>query len=161
MPVARKLARIAASSASYLAAFALVGGIASFVFDVLDAVPVRSISTALYYVLWCVLGIFCGLLSYDSGRRTASPQPPPDWTSREGAGKTGLMVILTEAILLAALFLPCYLVSGSVSLTLTYFIAIFASVVFGHFSLRPDKRGHTTASQTLRVAGSLRRPPRD
>ena len=98
----------------------------------------EGFDAVIHYVLWCVLGIFCGLLSYDGGGRLASPSSPGDWTGREDAGKTGLIVVLTESVLLLLLFLRCYLLkSSSMSLTLTFFVTIFVSIVFGHFKLRP------------------------
>jgi hypothetical protein len=138
MSIARKLAGIAGVFLLYVAAFGLIGGIVSFLFEAIGDLSMEGFDAVIFYVLWCVLGIFCGLLGYDAGGKFASPGSVGDWTGREDAGKTGLVVMLTESVLLFALFVPCYLwVSGSLSLTLTFFVTVFVSIMFGHFKLRP------------------------
>jgi hypothetical protein len=138
MPIATKLAGIAGVFLLYTAGFGLIGGIVSFVFEAIGDLSMEGFDAVIFYVLWCVLGIFCGLLGYDGGGKFASPNSPGDWTGREDAGKTGLLVVLTESVLLLALFLPCYLwASSSLSLTLTFFMTVFVSIMFGHFKLRP------------------------
>lgn len=122
----------------YVAGFGLIGGIASFLFEVIGDLSMEGFDAVVFYVLWCVLGIFCGLLGYDAGGKSASPDSVGDWTGREDAWKTGLVVVPTESVLLLALFVPCYLwASGSLSLTLTFFVTVFVSIMFGHFKLRP------------------------
>jgi hypothetical protein len=137
MPMARKLAGIAGVFLLCVAGFGLIGGIVSFVFEYIGDLSMEGIDGVIFYVLWCVLGIFCGLLSYDGGGKFASPDSPGDWTGREDARKTGLVVALTETVLLLALFLPCYLWASSLSLVLTYLVTVFVSIMFGHFKLRP------------------------
>ena len=138
MPIARKLARIAGVFVVYVAGFWLIGEIVSFAFEAIWDLSMEGFDAVIYYVLWCVLGVFCGLLSYDGGGKLASPSSPGDWTGRKDAGKTGAIVVLTESVLLLALFLSCYLwVSSSRSLILTFFVTVFVSIMFGHFTLRP------------------------
>jgi hypothetical protein len=135
MLTAGRLAGTAGVFLLYVVAFGLIGGIVSFVFEVIGDVSMEGFDAVIFYVLWCVLGIFCGLLGYDAGGKFASPGSVGDWTGREDAGKTGLVVVLTESVLLLALFVPCYLwASGRL---LTFFVTVFVSIMFGHFKLRP------------------------
>src|SRR5580698_9823146 len=134
MPMARKLAGIAGVFLLCVAGFGLIGGIVSFVFEYIGDLSMEGFDAVIYYVLWCVLGVFCGLLSYDGGGKLASPSSLGDWTARKDAGKTGAIVVLTESVLLIALFLSCYRwVSNSRSLILTFFVTVFVSIMFGHF----------------------------
>jgi hypothetical protein len=138
MPIAWKLARIAGVFVVYVAGFWLIGEIVSFAFEAIWGLSMEGIDAVIYYVLWCVLGVFCGLLSYDWGGKLASPSSPGDWTGRKDAGKTGAVVVLTESVLLLALFLSCYLSeSSSRSLILTFLVTVFVSIMFGHFKFRP------------------------
>jgi hypothetical protein len=141
MPIGRKLARIAGIFLVYVTAFWLIGKIVSFFFENISDLPVEGIDAVIYYVLWCVLGIFCGLLGYDAGGTLGSPSSPGDWTGRQDAAKTGLIVVLTESVVLLLLFVACYLwASSSMSLTLTFYITVFVSITFGHFNLRPKPK---------------------
>jgi hypothetical protein len=141
MPIGRKLARIAGICLVCVTAFWLIGKIVSFVFGTIGDLPMEGIDAVTYYVLWCVLGIFCGLLSYDAGGTLGSPSSPGDWKGREDAAKTGLIVVLTESVILLLLFVACYLwASDSMSLTLTFYVTVFVSILFGHFYLRPKPK---------------------
>jgi hypothetical protein len=140
-----------ASSLAYLAVFDLIGVAMCFFFDVM-APFVRGTSTALFYAIWLVLGIFCGILSYDTSGSFASPDSKGDWKNRADASKTGLLVILMSSVILAALSISFYLllwrrqpassvyVPDSASLTLTFFVAVLASVIFAHRSLGPEPK---------------------
>ena len=144
-----KLAKIAISTLVYLVAFDLIGVVASFVFDVLGALPLRGSSTALFYAIWFVLGVFCGILSYQTGGSMYFPKSEGDWTTREDAGKAGLVVVLITSGILVTLSVAFYLifwrgswessvfVPDSGPLTLTFFGTVLASVIFAHRSLRP------------------------
>jgi hypothetical protein len=122
----------------YMTGFWLIGEIVSFVFEAIFDLSMEGFDAIIYHVLWCVLGVFCGLLSYDAGGKLASPSSPGDWTGRKDAGKTGAIVVLTDSVLLLALFVSCYMwVSRSLSLILTFLGTIFVSIMFGHFTLRP------------------------
>lgn len=138
----------------YLAAFELIGVAACFLLDLADVLPWRmgSASTALFYTVWIVNGIFCGLLSYDACGRIGSPEGPGDWTSRQTAGRTGLLVVAIESVMVAAVWILLRLflwhgdwgagifVPDNALLTLFFFVAILASVVIGHTSLRPTPK---------------------
>lgn len=150
----RPLLRIAGSTLLYLVMFDLIGVGACLVFDVAGVLPLQigATSTALYYTLWMVLGIFCGLLSYDRGGRTGSGAGPGEWTNREGAGRVGVLVVSIECVMMAAVSILCYLflwrdnmapssfVPDNVRLTVAFFVAILAAVVFAHAWLRPNLR---------------------
>jgi hypothetical protein len=62
-----------------------------------------------FYTIWIVAGIFCGLLSCDAGGKISSEKGPGDWTSRENAGRIGLLVFGVECLFVAALWILCRL----------------------------------------------------
>jgi len=146
-----KITKIILSTLVYLVVFDLIGVAVCSFFDLASVLPLKigATSTVLFYAIWVVLGIFCGLLSYDAGGKIGSANGPGDWTSREGAGRTGLMVVWIESAILAAVLILCFLflwqhdlasgffVPGDARLTLVFFAAIVASVVLGHTRLRP------------------------
>jgi hypothetical protein len=141
MPIARKLGRIAGVFMLYVVGFWVIAEIVSFVFEAIFDLSMEGIDAVIYYVLWCLLGVFCGLLSYDGGGKLASPSSSGDWTGRKDAGKTGAIVVLTDSLLLLALFLCCYLwASSNRSLILTFFVTVFISIMLGHFTLRPKPK---------------------
>ena len=122
-------------------------------FDIVSFGSFGDSNTAVYYALWFVLGVFCGLFGYYAGGTVASPNPNADgtnqdWTSREDSGKTGLLVIFTTAVVLVTLSVLCYrfmwqynlepsgYVPDSFPLTLTFFGTVLASSVFEHKVLR-------------------------
>jgi hypothetical protein len=148
--IARNLGIIVVTTLVGLVIFDLIGVAMSFYFDTFSS---RSTSTALFYAIWFVLGVFCGLLIYNAGGSFVSPESKGDWTDREDAGKTGLVVILTATIVLAALsysfyhfqwgrynMAPSVFVPDSEPLTLTFFVTILASMILAHLALRPEPK---------------------
>lgn len=143
--VVKKLGKIVLSTLLYMIGFDLVGVAACFFFDV---APIRGVSTALFYTIWFVLGVFCGLLSYNTGGSITALKSNEDWSTREDSGKTGLLVLLATLFLLVTLSIACYLllwqyhpessffVPDSAPPTLTFFVAILGSAVLAHKSLR-------------------------
>lgn len=137
------------STLLYLVVFDLIGVVVCFFFDVASALPGSRTSTALFYAVWMVLGIFCGMLSYNTGGNIASESGNGDWTSREGAGKTGLLVVLVTSAIVVTLSILCYrflwrygvessfFVPDNAAPTLTFFVAILASIVAAHNVFRP------------------------
>jgi ABC-type thiamin/hydroxymethylpyrimidine transport system permease subunit len=131
---------------AYLIAFDVVGVIVSLVFD---SLPLRGVSTALFYTVWFVAGVFCGLLSYNKGGGILLKVKEGDWSSAPESGKTGLIIIVTTTLILVgltALFQTIAWKAGSssdpyvpdsVPLTFTFFITILLSMIGGHFFLRP------------------------
>ena len=148
----RKIAKIGLCTLIYLVVFDLIGVAACFFFDLVGVLPMKAgaTSTLLFYTVWIVNGIFCGLLSYDAGGKIGSLEGPGDWTSREGAGRTGLLVAGIESVLVAGLLALCYrflwqqgsapdfYVPDNAGVTVAFFAAIVISVVFGHTQLRPS-----------------------
>ena len=131
-----------------LVVFDIIGVAMCFYFEVF--VSSRQTSAALYYTIWFVLGVFCGVIIYVAGGGLVSPETKGDWTTRGDARKTGLLVILTTSVVLAALSFAFYrltwrlsnladshYVPDSISHSLTFFITIFASTIFGHVTLGP------------------------
>jgi hypothetical protein len=133
----KRIAKVIGSTIIYLAVFGLLGGIVSFIFDVLGVIS-RAVSDPLFYVLWAVLGIFCGLFSYDSGGGILAPESKTDWRSRKDAGTIGLQVVVLETLTLIALSIPsALLISDSFSQSITFFVAVFIGMLFAHIAFRP------------------------
>jgi len=149
----KTLAKVVGCLLACLVIFDIAGVAVVFVFDVLS-----FSSTGLYYVLWFVLGVFCGLFSYNFCGDLASAsseqmedKPGTDWTSRDKSEMAGLVVIVTTGAILLSLSVPFYLyawqyhlepsgfVPDSFPLTVTYFVTVLASTIFAHTSMRPDK----------------------
>jgi hypothetical protein len=159
LSLAQKLGKILACIVICLVVFDIIGVVVCFFFDVM---PLRASSTALSYAIWFVLGAFCGLLGYNAGGSSASPASEGDWSSRDDARKTGLLVILATLVILLTLSIVCYrlmwqyhlesssFVPDSEPLTLTFFVTVFAAVVFAHKTLLPEPK-NTTARQSKRV----------
>jgi hypothetical protein len=149
--VAAKLAKIAACTLLYLAVFDIAGAVISFVFEVAGVVN-RNISAALFYALWFVLGVFCGLLNYNTAGGFASHKSGADWTDRVDASQTGFLVCAISFLLLAglsALFFSILWSRGaegdpyvpdSMPLTLTFFAATAAATFVAHHVLRPSPK---------------------
>jgi H+/Cl- antiporter ClcA len=120
----KRFTKIAGCTLLYLLAFDVVGVILCFLLDVVSSDGSNTIE---YYVIWFVLGVFCGIFGYNSCGSIASAMSNPqsnqghtipnpanqswknrDWTAREDAAQTGLFVIFTTAVVLFALAIPFY-----------------------------------------------------
>jgi hypothetical protein len=131
---------------AYLVAFDVLGVAVSFIFD---ALPLEGVSTFLFYTVWLVAGVFCGLLAYNKAGSILLKVKEGDWSGDPGSGKTGLVIIFITAIVLAN-FIALFKVSAwkaggasdpfvpdSIPLTYTFFITMLVSMIGGHFFLRP------------------------
>ena len=148
-----RIAKIVISTLLYLTAFDVIGVAACLFFEVAGVLPlsIGAVSAALFYTVWIVAGIFCGLLSYDAGGRRGSIEGPGDWTGREGAGRTGLLVLSIESAIVAVLWaLFRFFLWGSQAasdnyvpdnrrLTSIFLAAVVASVILAHTRLRPTQ----------------------
>jgi len=135
---------------AYLVAADLVGVAVSFFCDAF--VPERRTSTALYYAIWFVVGVFCGVLIYVTCGSFTSPEKKGDLMKWGDEGQTGLLVILTTAAILVGLSILFYrlqwqypradsvYVPDSEPLTLTFFFTILASLIFTHKTFGPEPK---------------------
>jgi hypothetical protein len=135
---------------AYLVVADLVGVAVCFFYDAIASE--RRTSTALFYAIWFVAGVFCGMLSYLTCGNIAMPEKTGDFIRWKDEGQTGLLVILTTAVILVALSLLFYklqwqypradsvYVPDSEPLTITFFVTILASVIFAHKTLRPEPK---------------------
>jgi hypothetical protein len=123
-----------------------VGGVVACL--VLDVAPLADKSSALVYAIWFVLGVFCGLFAYVyAGGRIADGGQ--FWYERDGATRTGTFVIAVTGPLLLVLCGICYAVAWSSSplgeyfvpdsepLTLTFFGALFVSMLLMRNLFKP------------------------
>ena len=151
MSLAAKLAKIAACTVICLAVFDILGVVVSFVLDVFG-VEMAGIDAAAFYALWFVLGVFCGLLNYNTAGGLASSKSEGAWTNRVDASKTGLLVCAILILLLiglSVLFFATFwrgsadgdpYVPDNMPLTLTFFAATAAATFLGHKVLRPSPK---------------------
>jgi hypothetical protein len=152
--LARKFGIIAACTLACLVAADLVGVVASFFCDTF--VSDRRSSTALFYAIWFVDGVFCGLLNYLTCDGLLSPEKKSEPTNRAGAGQSGLLIILTTTILLVTLSFLFYrldwqyyggdsvYVPDNEHLTITFFVTVLASIIFTHKNLGPEPKKPAT-----------------
>jgi hypothetical protein len=143
MSLARKLGITVGCTLACLVAADLVGVAASFFCDTF--LSDRRSSTALFYAIWFVDGVFCGLFSYFTCDGMISKD-------KANEGQSGLLIILTTAILLAALSLLFYrlnwrygggdgvYVPDNEAITLTFFVTVLASVIFTFRTMRPEPK---------------------
>jgi hypothetical protein len=145
-----KFGRAALSVLLFLIAFDVIGVVVS---SVLDITPVRGKSALAFYAIWFVLGVFCGMLSYNSAAGTLSgPKQPgsPDWSNRPDSGIYGGRALAIIFCLVSAFSVASYLlmwrsgvegeffVPDNEALSLTFFGAIVASAVVAHSAFRPS-----------------------
>jgi hypothetical protein len=136
--VAKNIGKISFAVFCYMAVFDVVGVVLCFLLDVID-----EGNTGVYYALWFVLAVFCGMLSYSTAADMASPKTP------ENAGKAGLLAIFATVVIIAAVGTASYMiwwrygaddssfVPDSEPFSLTFFLTVLASCVFAHKALGP------------------------
>ncbi len=126
--------------------FDIAGAIVCFIVEVLGFE-----FKALYFTIWFVAGVFCGLIAYDMAGRAMSNrlEGGEDWSNTPDSGRIGISVLAITALILIALcvlFKKIFWVGSpmeggyapdSMAMTLTYFIAILGAMVLGHFIFRP------------------------
>jgi hypothetical protein len=133
-----------------LVAADLVGVVACFFCDAF--LSERRTSGALYYAIWFVLGVFCGLCSYLTCVDIVSPEKRGDFRSSGYQVQTGVLVVLTTTVVLLILSILFYRIQWQYSmadsvyvpdsepLTATFFVTVLASVIFTHKNLRPEPK---------------------
>ena len=122
-----KAGKIGASMVLMLIIFEIIGGVVSFLFDLVNA-----LSPVISYVLWFVLGILCGIIGYNIAVSVASPDSEaPGGDARQ----TGFLVVMTASAVLVILSIASYLFD--LKYDLTFFLAVLVSVVIAHGALLP------------------------
>ncbi len=125
---------------------------------ILDILPLRFVSGPLFYTIWLVFGIFCGLLAYNLAGSWASPREAgKDWSERFDAGRTGNVILVTSALVLAGLaFLFHRLfwrfgggsdpyVPDSPPHSILFLAAVMGAVALARFGLMPGRPGRSGA----------------
>jgi len=130
---------------------------------VLDILPLRAVSPALFYAIWLVLGVCCGLFAYNlAGMWSSSGRWPSDakstdedWTARSDARRTGNVILATCISLLAVLTLYFYrfwwsqgvngeyYVPDSMTHTIVFLLSVLAGLVLARTMLMPEQSGST------------------
>lgn len=136
----------------------IVGVLANTIFDIL---PLRSVSGALFYTVWFVDGIFCGLFLYNYAGAWVTPKADPatrndmdDWSGLPDARRIGNGVVIVATLVIAAL---CwffwklfwefgvgeaeYYVPDSFPHSVVFFASVMGGLLFAHYSLTPERKG--------------------
>jgi hypothetical protein len=149
LSILAQFGKVVALALIYLVAFDVVGVIVSLV---LDVVPVRGKSGLLFYTIWSVLGVFCGMITYNGAGDAVCEAGAGDWTSRPDASRAGRVVLVALTFLFAAIGIASYFiwwqrgvewmyfVPDNMSLTMVFFGTIVASAIFAHTVLRPTTK---------------------
>lgn len=118
--------------------------------SVIDVLPLKGKSAALFYVIWFVVGAFCGLFAFNMAGAWSSPSATKDdWSSLPGSRRTGNVVLLVSAVLLAGLtwFFHLiywsqgvggeYYVPDSAAHSITFVAAVLGAMILARFALMP------------------------
>lgn len=153
MSLAKKLALISAIVLASLAGFVLIGVVGASILDLLYS---RRKSALLFYAVWFVAAVFCGVVCYNLSGRMVTQGQNKDWTSHPDARKTSLLVIVVTSIIVAALSLLFYhfswnrgadsdlYVPDSVPLTITYFGTVVAAMILMHRTMASAEKSEPT-----------------
>jgi hypothetical protein len=146
MSLAGKIGRTVGVTLLYLVGFDILGVIVSFALDIL---PLRALSVPLFYAVWFVLGVFCGLLGYNRTGAMLTPGAGDDWINRDTAVRAGRLVAGTMTFMLLAILVGIIIVLGdssdnesvfvpdNVPLTVTFLIATAGAVLVANRTLKP------------------------
>jgi hypothetical protein len=129
----------------------IVGVIACTVFDIL---PLRFASTAVAYAIWLVVGVYCGIAAYNAaGSWTIPAVAGQDWSAAPAARGAGTLIVVTAAVILAALaglFHRLYWSQGvagddyvpdSAPHSLVFIAAILGAMLYARFWAMPAVAG--------------------
>lgn len=142
----RDALRVAAIVLGWTVAADVVGVLACLF---LDIAPLRYESAALPFVVWFVLGVFCGVAAFWSAGTSLGKDKNEDWVDLPDAPRRGKLILAVTAVLYAALsflfhrsmwrFHPSgeLYVPDTRSLTLTFFGGILAAMAFFAFTCGP------------------------
>jgi hypothetical protein len=118
----------------YLVVFDVVGVLACWFLDF-----VEEGNIGVFFAVWFVLGVFCGMLSYSTAADLPSPKMPE---------KAGRLAIFATFVMVAAISIGSYLIwwrngmeessllPDGEALTLTFLLTVLASCIFAHKVLR-------------------------
>ncbi len=138
-----------AATLGFLVAADLLGVAACFLFDVFGSE--RATSGALYYAIWFVLGVFCGVFIYSLSDAFTSPETKGS-KEQGDHGRAAVLVITSVAIVLTCLSVLFYrfdwryshadsvYVPDSESHTLTFFITILITLILANRTLAPEPK---------------------
>jgi len=152
MTLWKKLAKTLGPLILWIAVADVVGVAASFFFDIM---PFRGASSLLFYTLWCVLGVFVGLFSYNQAGASLAPEGPGDWSARPEAAPIGRFVLLAFVLFVALLLgfgaaylwrvrtEPSYFVPDSEPLTFVFCTSVLLASVVAHTIFRPSTQSRT------------------
>lgn len=164
--------KVAAMTLVYVCVFDVVGMLIATVLDILGALPIRGHSSALYYVVWFVLGVFAGMLIYGGSGKWITGRPEAEFEQSEANRRIGPLVIagtcVTLAILSGAFYAiwwryptePSFYVPDSMSCTLTFFISIFLATIFAHKTFGPGGKVYRPSGTPGAIIGGSQ-PPAD
>jgi hypothetical protein len=153
-----RIAKMAATLLAYLIVADIVGVVLCTLFDI---APLRHKSGMLAYAIWLVLGIFAGLLAYNTAGALTTSKPQAsdgDWTTRQDALRVGSLVLWSSAAILIALagffywlywsrgVAGEYFVPDSAPHTIVFFLSVLGGMLVGRLALMPAPAGKGPAS---------------
>jgi hypothetical protein len=148
-----RIVKIAAILLAYLVVADIIGVIVCTLFDI---APLRHKSGLLAYAVWLVLGVFAGLLAYNTAGGLTAPKSETadeDWTTRPDALRVGSLVLWASAAILIALagffywlywsrgVAGEYFVPDSASHTLLFLVSVIGGMLIGRLALMPAPAG--------------------
>jgi hypothetical protein len=137
---------------------------------ILDILPLRGVSGLLFYVIWLVLGIFCGLFAYNAAGAWATPKAgekvdTEDWTGLPDARRIGSVILVVGILTIAALTAFFhnlywsrgvsgeYFVPDSMSHSIVFFLSALAGIVLARTALMPARTSQGLGSLDARGRG--------
>jgi hypothetical protein len=143
--------RTAAVLLGLLAVTIVIGVVVCTIFDI---APLRARSAVLPYVIWLVLGVFCGLFAYNGagGWTLEAPKEGTDWTAHPDARRTGRVIVGVSTAIIAALAYGAYaafwskgvngefFVPDSAPHSIVFFLAVLGAIAGTHHVLVPDHK---------------------
>jgi hypothetical protein len=160
-----RFAKAAGLLLGHIVVFDILGVIGCFVFDLFGVTDGGGIIYA--YLIWFVVGVFCGGLGYLQTGSIFAPESPnnADWADLPEADAIGRKVIFATLLVIVPVSVLCYIfqwrladngpyVPDNEALSLTYLGTIFTTTIFMHHVLRPRRRKDAGSSSESPARGA-------
>lgn len=138
-----------------LVAADIAGVVMNAVLGVFMGEPSEGFNIVLAYMIWFVVGVFCGLFAYSyagswSSPKTAEGDAEGDWTTQSGASRIGTGVLVVGLLVVVSLAGLCqtfiwpgsgdndYEVPFNMPRSIVLFVTVIGAMVFARFYLMSD-----------------------